>query len=116
MPPDKALVKAKKEKKDRYLHDFLELRRHFTPLVFSADGIPRTEVQDATHKMASNLRFKLNRDYYEMCGFVQSMMVLAEVQSDTLLLQGIREKEAKIRQHPGLLDGAVMALLAPWQE
>ena len=35
MTPEKALAKVEKEKKDRYLLDFLESRLNFTPLVFS---------------------------------------------------------------------------------
>ena len=39
----KALERAEKEKKDKYLHTCLERRRSFTPMVYSADGIPGTE-------------------------------------------------------------------------
>ena len=41
MTPEKALAKAEKEKKDLYLQACLELRRTFTPMVYSADGIPK---------------------------------------------------------------------------
>ena len=44
MIPEKALEKAEKEKKDLYLKDFLERRRNFTPMVYSADGMHRAEV------------------------------------------------------------------------
>ena len=40
MTPEKALAKAEKEKKDLYLQACLERRRTFTPMVYSADGIP----------------------------------------------------------------------------
>ena len=40
MTPEKVLAKAKKEKKDLYLQACLERRRHFTPMVYSTDGIP----------------------------------------------------------------------------
>ena len=43
MTPEKALTKAEKEEKDLYLQACLELRRNFTPMVYSAPGIPSAE-------------------------------------------------------------------------
>ena len=43
MTPEKALAKVEKEKKDLYLQACLESRRNFTPMVYSADGIPRAD-------------------------------------------------------------------------
>ena len=40
MMPEKALVKAEKEKKELYLQACLERRRTFTPMVYSTDGYP----------------------------------------------------------------------------
>ena len=40
MMPEKALAKAEKEKKELYLQSCLERTRTFTPMVYSADGIP----------------------------------------------------------------------------
>ena len=42
-------------------------------------------------------------------------MPLAIVSSDSLLLRGPWNKEARIRKRPELLGGAVMAMLAPWR-
>ena len=42
-------------------------------------------------------------------------MSLAIVRSNSLLLCGPHGKRARIRQQPELTDGAVMALIAPWQ-
>ena len=55
--------------------------------------------------MASHIRFKLKREYYEMCGFVQAGMALAVVLFNNLLLRGDRNKEERIRHHPELSDG-----------
>ena len=41
-------------------------------------------------------------------------MALTVVQFNTLLMRGTCDKEARIRQHPELPYGSVMALLAPW--
>ena len=43
MTPEKSLAKLEKKKKDLYLQDFLEHRRNFTPMVYSADGVPKAE-------------------------------------------------------------------------
>ena len=61
MTPEKALAKAEKEKKDLYLQACLERRRNFTPIVYSADGIPGAEALAAQKKLAALLIYKLNR-------------------------------------------------------
>ena len=43
MMPEKDLAKAEKEKKHLYLQACLERRRTFTPMVYTADGIPGAE-------------------------------------------------------------------------
>ena len=62
MTPEKALAKAKKQKKDLYLHACLELRRTFTPMFYSADGIPGAEALAAQKRLATLLRYKLKRE------------------------------------------------------
>ena len=114
MTPEKALEKAEKSKKDFYLQACLELRWTFTPMVYSADGIPGSEALAAQKRLAAILSYNLKREYSEMCGFVQVGMSLAIVRSNSLLLHGPRNKGVRIRQQPELTDGAVMALLAPW--
>ena len=47
MTPEKALAKAEKENKDLYPQACLELIRTFTPMVYSADGIPGAEASPA---------------------------------------------------------------------
>ena len=86
MMPEEAIAKAEREKKDKYPQACLECRRHLTPFFFSADGIPGAEAWAATRRMPLDLRFKLRRDYSEMCRFVQARMALAIVQSNTLIL------------------------------
>ena len=84
-------------------------------MVYSADGIPRAEALDAQKRLAALLRYKLKREYSEMCGFVRSRVSLAIVISNSLLLCGPRDKGVRIWQRPELTDGAAMALLAPWR-
>ena len=68
----------------------------------------------ASDILAALLSYKLNREYSEMCGFVQVVMSLAIVRSNSLLLRSPRDNGARIRQQPELTDGAVMALIAPF--
>ena len=51
MTPEKALAKAEKEKQDFHLQACLERRRTFTPMVYSADGIPRAEALAAQKRL-----------------------------------------------------------------
>ena len=104
-----------KEKKDFYLQDCLKRRRTFTPMVYSVDGIPGVEALAAQKRLAALLSYKLKREYFDMCVFVKARMSLAIVRSNSLLLRGPRNKGARIRQQSDLTDGAVMALIMPWQ-
>ena len=96
MTPEKALAKADKEKTDLYLQACLERRRTFTPMVYSADRIPGAEALAVQKRLATLLRYKLKREYSEMCGFVRVRMSLAIVRSNSLLLRGPCDKGAYI--------------------
>ena len=95
---EKALAKAEKEKKYLFLQACLERRRTFTPMVYSADRIPGAESLAAQKRLAALLRYKLKREYYEMCGFVRAGMSLAIVRSNSLLLRSPRYKGSRICQ------------------
>ena len=104
-----------KEKDHKYLHPCLESMRSFNPMLYSADGIPGKDSVAAQQHLASLLSNNLKREYLEICGLVRVWMSLAIVISTILILLGARDKEACILQRPNLEDGAVVALLAPWQ-
>ena len=70
MTPEKALAEADKKKKDLYLQPCLESRRTFTPMFYSAGGIPGAEALAAQKRLATLIRYKLKQEYSEMCGFV----------------------------------------------
>ena len=114
MAPEKDLEKAEKEKKELYLKACLERRRTFNPMVNSADRIPGAEALDAQKRLATLLRYKLKREYSEMCGFVRARMSLVIMRFNSLLLRDPRDKGALIWKRSELTDGAVMALLATW--
>ena len=63
MMTEEALAKAEKEKKDLCLQACLERRRTFTPMVYSADGIPGAEALAAQKRLAALLSYKLKREY-----------------------------------------------------
>ena len=88
MTPEKALAKAEKEKKDLYLQACLERRRTFTPMVYSADGIPGVEALAAQKILATLCSYKLKWEYSEMCGFVRAEMSLTIVISNSLIHRG----------------------------
>ena len=113
--PEKALAKAEKEKKYVYLQACLEHRRTFTPMFYYAEIIPQAKALAAQKMLAALLRYKLKREYSEMCSFVRARMSLAIVRSNSLHICGPRDKDARIRQQPELRDGEVMPLLAPWR-
>ena len=69
----------------------------------------------AQRRPASLLSNKLKQEYLEISGFVRDSMSLAIVRPNTISLQVDRYKEVYIRHRPDILDGAVMALLAPWR-
>ena len=115
MTPKMALAKVEKEKNNFYLEACLECIRTFTPMVYSADRIPRVEALAAQKRLAVLLSYKLKQEYSEMCGFVRAEISLPIVRYNSLLLRSPRYKGASIRQRPYLTDGAVMAMLAPWQ-
>ena len=98
-----------------YLQACLERRRNFTPMVYSADKIPGAEALATQKRLAALLRYKLKREYSEMCGFVRTRISLATVRSNSLLLRGSCGKGARIRKHPELTGEAVMSLIALWR-
>ena len=55
----KALAMAEKEKKDMYLQPCLKRSHHFTPMVYSVDRIPGTDVVAAQQRLASLIRNNL---------------------------------------------------------
>ena len=72
MTPEKSLAKAEKENKDLYLQVCLDHRPTFTPMVYSVERMPGAEALSAKERLAALLRYKLNPEYSEMCGFVRA--------------------------------------------
>ena len=83
-------------------------------MVYSADGITGAEAMAAQKSLATLLSYNLKQEYSEICGFVKARISLAIVRSNSLLLRGPWYKAAFIWQRPNLIDGVMVALIAPW--
>ena len=92
------LETVEREKIDKFLQPCLVRRNSFIPMVYSVVEITDVEVVTAQRSLALLLSNQLKQDYLEMCDFVTAHMSLVTVRSNTLLLQGTRNKEAYIRQ------------------
>ena len=57
-------------------------------MVYSADVILGAEALAAYKRLAALISYKLKRKYSEMRGFVQAMMSIAIVRSNSLFLRG----------------------------
>ena len=68
--PKKVLQTHEKRKKDKYNQLCLERRRHFTPLVFSVDGLQGADATAASKGLASLLAGKWNGSYSDVRSFV----------------------------------------------
>eukprot|EP00957_Ditylum_brightwellii_P118012 9000827-Ditylum_brightwellii.AAC.1 len=58
----------------------------------------------------------MQREYSEMCGYVQSRMVLALARSNTMMLCKARDLEGRYGRQPVMEDGAGMAMLVPHRD
>ena len=93
--PHKVLARHEKEKKDKYVEPCLARRRHFTPLVFSVDGLRGTEADAATKRLASRLATKWKRTYSDVCGYVRSRFAITLVRTTSLCRRGARDPTAR---------------------
>ena len=57
MTPEKVLAKVENDNKEKYLQACLERRRNFTPMVYSVDGIPRSEALAAQRRLSMLISF-----------------------------------------------------------
>jgi hypothetical protein len=107
--PVKVLAVQEKEKKDKYLENCLARRRHFTPLVFSVDGLRGVEATAASNRLAAMLSAKWHRSYSEVCGYVRSRLAISLARTTSLCLRGARDPTARA-SHPTWDNGAGLGL------
>ena len=102
----KVLASQEKEKKDKYLASCHEMRKDFTPLVYSVDGIAGREAKAAEKRLASYLAKKWKKNYSEMVFYVRARMALSVVRANSLLIRGSRDRQKPRR--PLISDRAAM--------
>jgi hypothetical protein len=76
-PTAQVFLNQEKAKKRKYLEPCLARRRHFTPLVFSVDGLRDPEAVAAQKQLANLLAIKWGRAYSQCCAFVLSRISVA---------------------------------------
>ena len=96
----KVLARHEVEKKRKYSAHCERQRKHFTPLVFSVDGMTGVECEAASKRLASRLAAKWKRSYGEVCGFVRSRLAIALVRSASRCLRWDRNPCTRKPQIP----------------
>ena len=89
--PAKVLKRHEAEKKRKYGHRCEQSNRHFTPLVYSVDGLEGGEARAARKRLASRLAAKWHRNYSALCGFVRARLAFALVRATSRCLRGTRD-------------------------
>ena len=85
-----------RDKKKTYSVACTTQRRHFTPLVFSVDGMVGMEAQAAIKRLASLLSAKWKRPYAETCTYVRSRISISLVRAASHCLRGSRDRTARV--------------------
>ena len=91
----------------KYLTSCLEMRKDFTPLVYSVDGVAGREVRSAEKRLTSMLADKWKRQYSQIVYYVRVRMQIALVRSTSLLIRG------SFRSTP---DGSALSDWQTWQD
>ena len=99
----KALERAAKAKKAKYLQPCLDCRRSFTPLVYYVDRMAYKEAKAFEKRIACLLAEKWDRPYSELVGYVRGRMGMAIIRSNTVLLRGARVHKGTV---PWIWDDA----------
>jgi hypothetical protein len=110
----KVLSQHEKEKKDKYLWTCLEMRKDFTPMVYSIDGIVGREARNAKRRLATHLVSKWKRGYSQMVYYVRVQMAIAVVCANSLLIRRSRGQQQP--QCPLIPDGVALGDWQTWQD
>ena len=110
----KVLARQEKEKKGKYLNSCHEMRKDFTPMVYSVDGVAGREARSAEKRLAILLAAKWKRQYSQVVYFVRVRMQIALVRSTSLLIRGTRNHQG--HNYRPLPDGAALSDWPTWQD
>jgi len=110
--PLAVLRQQEREKIRKYKDACLERRRDFTPLCFTADGMPGREALNAMRQLGTHLAEKWELQRSQMVFYVRVRMSLALVRANSLLLRGSRDRHHRIR--PLIENGPGMSNWHTW--
>ena len=109
--PERALERAEREKKRKYLQACLDNRRHFTPLVASVDGLLGVEFEASLKRLAAKVARKWESPYSQVCGYLRARVSISLIRSAHRCLRGSRVPSARISsRRPQWEDGAGLGL------
>jgi hypothetical protein len=108
----KVLAQQEKEKKNQYLRPCLEMRKDFTPLVYSVNGIAGREAKNAKKCLAYHLSEKWHKQLPQMMYYVRIRMAIAVVHANSLLIRGSRDRQRP--RHPIISDRHAMNDWRTW--
>ena len=74
-----------------------EQRRHFTPLVYTVDGMVGKEARVAMQRLSRHLSLKWHRDYSRCCGYVSGRLAIALVRGASMCLRNSRLYRSRVR-------------------
>ena len=73
------------------------MRRYFTPLVYTSDGMAGRDSRAEEKRLYTLLAEKGQREYSKMVGFVRARMSLSVVRGNTLLVEGLPRYSPPLR-------------------
>ena len=88
--PAKAIAKQEKAKKQQYLENCLEQRRHFAPYVVDTYGLLGEEAKAFNKRIGLMLAEKWKSPYSAVMGFVNARVSVAILRASHLCLRGSR--------------------------
>jgi hypothetical protein len=110
----KVLAQQEKDKKNQYLRPCLEMRKDFTPLVYSIDGSAGREAKNVEKRLTYHLLEKWHKQLPQMVYYVRIRMAIAVVRANSLLIRGSRDRQRPRR--PVISDRHAMNDWRTWSE
>ena len=90
------------------------MRKDFTPLVYSVDGITGREAENAEKRLAYHLLEKWHKQLPQTVYYVRIRMAVAVVRANSLLIRGSRDRQRPRR--PVISDRHTMNDWRTWSE
>ena len=109
--PERILEKREAAKRAKYNQVCKDQRRHFTPLVYSVDGLVAAEAQRAAKRLGRLLSLKWGRVHSDCCGYVTARLSIALVRATSMCLRNSRVYKPHPRSITDWGDGLRAQLL-----